>query len=333
LLALPWRRRKRYHGFLITNSGELSDDKPARYVGGDVIEAQPRAAGALTLVHGGDSCDLFPLVGGSIGGWTVQGQAMLRAASAASVAARDPFGMSSFPLVPYSNRIANGGFKWGGRLITMARNFPPEPHAIHGVGFQRPWQVHSRSGDSAVLTLSHQGDANWPWAFEASQHITIAERTLTLHLSAVNLAAHPAPLAFGHHPYFPQAHATLAFRAHGVWLMGDDGLPSEVVKPGTKFDYSHARAVEGQDLDHCFTGCSGPAYIEWAGQPLALEIKRSRELTCAVVYIRSGAHAFCFEPVPHINNALNLPGQEPAMPIVAPGESFHASIRLRAVTR
>ena len=297
-----------------------------------MIDPQQRAAGALTLVHGADSCDLLPLVGGGIGGWTVQGQAMLRAASAASVAARDPFGMASFPLVPYSNRIGNGRFEWGERLVTLAGNFPPEPHAIHGVGFQRPWQVHSRSADSALLTLAHQADANWPWAFEASQHITLGERTLTLHLSATNLAAHPAPLAFGHHPYFPQARATLTFRAHGVWLVGDDGLPNEVVKTGGKFDYCHARAVEGQDIDNCFTGCSGPAYIEWAGQPLALEIKRSRELSCAVVYIRSGAHAFCFEPVPHINNALNLRGHEPGMPIVAPGESFRASVRLRAVT-
>ena len=115
-----------------------------------MIEQQQRAADALTLVHGGDRCDLYPQVGGSIGGWTVQGQAMLRTASAASVASLDPFGMASFPLVPYSNRIGNGEFEWGDNIVTLARNFPPEPHAIHGVGFQRPWQVHSRSGNSAV---------------------------------------------------------------------------------------------------------------------------------------------------------------------------------------
>jgi galactose mutarotase-like enzyme len=46
-----------------------------------------------------------------------------------------------------------------------------------------------------------------------------------------------------------------------------------------------------------------------------------------------GADGFCFEPVPHINNALNLVDREPAMPIVAPGKAFNASVRFRAVAR
>jgi aldose 1-epimerase len=56
-------------------------------------------------------------------------------------------------------------------------------------------------------------------------------------------------------------------------------------------------------------------------------------LPSAVVCIRSGEAGFCFEPVPHINNALNLRESEPAMPILAPGDTFKASIRFRAVAR
>jgi aldose 1-epimerase len=296
-----------------------------------VTEQSEPQSGAFTLVHGTDHCELLPNVGGSIGGWTVQGQPMLRPASADRIAARDAFGMGSFPLVPYSNRIANGRFEWDGNIVTLARNFPPEPHAIHGVGFQRPWHVQERSADSALLALHHRPDASWPWSFEASQRITIADGILTLHLSAINLEPHPVPLAFGHHPYFPQPGAYLSFRAQRVWLIGEDGLPSLSVKPTGKFDYGQATPVEPGDVDHCFTGWSGPAYISWREKPLALEIKHSRELSSAVVYIRNKAEGFCFEPVPHINNALNMRGQEPAMPIVAPGETFGASIRFRAV--
>jgi aldose 1-epimerase len=289
-------------------------------------------ADALTLVHGADRCELLPHIGGSLARWTVQGQEMLRAASAASIEAKDPFGMASFPLVPYSNRIGNGTFEWEGKTIRLARNFPPEPHAIHGVGFQRPWQVQEHSSDSALLALTHQPDANWPWPFEARQRITLSDGVLTLHLNAVNLAPHPAPLAFGHHPYFPQKGAFLAFRAQAVWLVGSDGLPSERVRPFGKFDYALAKPVEHAEVDHCFTGWSAPAYITWPEKSLALEIKHSRELPSAVVFIRNGKDGFCFEPVPHINNSLNMPGQEPAIPIVAPGESFSASVRFRAVT-
>jgi aldose 1-epimerase len=54
-------------------------------------------------------------------------------------------------------------------------------------------------------------------------------------------------------------------------------------------------------------------------------------MTAAVVYERKGGNAFCFEPVPHINNALNRPGDLPAMPKVQPGKSFTGIIRLTAV--
>jgi aldose 1-epimerase len=288
-------------------------------------------AEALTLTHGADRCDLVPRACGSITGWTVEGQPMLRTASAVSIAARDPFGMASFPLVPFSNRIGNGTFEWDGKFITLPRNFPPEPHAVHGVGFARPWRCIARTSDSALLTLIHQPDADWPWAFEARQRITIAQRELKLDLTAVNLAPRAVPLAFGHHPYFPKAGARLSFHARGVWLVGDDGLPSERVKPFGKFDFSRPTCVEGSEIDHCFTGWTGPARVEWPDKPWALEISGSPALPSAVVFIRNGDDGFCFEPVPHINNALNLPDREPAMPVVAPGKSFCACIRLRAV--
>jgi aldose 1-epimerase len=301
-------------------------------VGRQVRNLWERDAG-LSLVHGSDTCELYPQIGGSIGDWTVQGQQMLRSASPASIEARDPFGMASFPLVPYCNRIGNGTFVWDGNLIALAPNFPPEPHAIHGVGFQRVWQVQARSTDWALLALHHQPDADWPWPFAARQLIEIADGVLTLHLSAINLAPHPAPLAFGHHPYFSQSGAHLTFRAQSVWLAGDDGLPSGQVAPFGKFDFCEATPVQSRDVDNCFTGLSEPAYITWQERPLALRINHGPELGGAVVYIRGGAEGFCFEPVPHIINALNLQGHEPAMPIVAPGETISAQIHFCAVTR
>jgi aldose 1-epimerase len=298
-----------------------------------VIDEREVGVEAFSLVCGTDRCEILPLLGGSIAAWTVDGQPMLRTASPAGIAARNPFEMASFPLVPYSNRIGNGTFDWNGKIFTLARNFPPEPHAIHGVGFERTWQVHGGSGDSVLLKLIHQPDAGWPWPFEARQRITLAERELTLDMTAINLASRPVPLAFGHHPYFPQRGASLSFRARGLWLVGDDGLPSERVKTGGRFDFSQPKSVEGCAIDHCFTGWTGPACISWLDKPFALEITGSWTLPCAVVYIKQGAEGFCFEPVPHINNALNLHDREPAIPVIAPGETFRASIRFRAIRR
>jgi aldose 1-epimerase len=297
-----------------------------------VILDQP-ATETLTLTRGAARCDILPHVGGSIGAWSVNGQEMLRTASEPDIAVRDPYATAGFPLVPYSNRIGQGSFEWRGKAVTLARNFPPEPHAIHGVGFERPWQVQSRSSDSTLLSLRHRPDAAWPWAFDARQRITLTDDLLILEFDVMNVESQPVPLAFGHHPYFPRDGARLTFHAQGVWLTGDDGLPCELVQPAGQFDFSKGSAVENADIDHCFTGWNGLAIIAWPDRPQALGITASRELSSAVVYIRRKRDAFCFEPVAHINNALNRGDSESAMPVIEPGESFEASIRFRAMRR
>ena len=297
-----------------------------------MILDQP-ATETLTLSRGAARCDILPQVGGSIGAWSVNGQEMLRTAGGSDIAARDPYATAGFPLVPYSNRIGQGSFEWRGQRITLARNFLPEPHAIHGVGFERPWQVQTRSSDSVLLSLRHRPDAAWPWAFDARQRITLTDDLLILEFDVMNVESQPVPLAFGFHPYFPRNGARLTFHAQGVWLTGDDALPCEQVQPAGQFDFSKGLAVENADIDNCFTGWSGLAIIEWPDKPQALGITASRELSSAVVYIRRELDAFCFEPVAHVNNALNRGDPESAMPVIEPGESFEASIRFRAIRR
>jgi aldose 1-epimerase len=276
---------------------------------------------------------LLPRLGGSIGSWSVENQDMLRPASHSGVQMRTPYETAGFPLVPYSNRIGHGSFEWGGKQLALARNFPPEPHAIHGVGFERPWLVQSRDDASAILTLKHRPDGSWPWAFEARQRITLTDDLLSLELTALNMESHAVPLAFGHHPYFPREGARLTFRAQGVWLAGDDGLPGELSKPSDDFDFSDGKSVEQVEIDHCFTGWDGTAVVMWPDRPHALGITASRQLSNAVVYSRRGLDAFCFEPVPHSSNALNRKDRMSAMPVIASGERFEASIRFRAIRR
>ena len=276
-------------------------------------------------------CVLLPELGGAIGSWTVDGQDMLRAASAEAMAAGTMLGLASFPLVPYSNRIGHAEFFRDGQAIRLTPNFAPEPHAIHGVGWRRRWTVTAQSEDSATLTLVHAGDGDWPWPFEASQRVTVSAHGLTLALGVRNLATEAVPLAIGHHPYFDAADATMAFRADAVWMAGPDALPTTPLVPDGQFDFGTPAPVQGRDIDHCYAGVAGPARIGWSGRPLALEIASTPQLEAAVVYVPPGGDAFCFEPVPHINNALNLPGHAPAMPVIAPGDAFETTITLTAI--
>ena len=281
----------------------------------------------LTITAGDNLCTLSPATGGSLTSWHVSGQPMLRTATTSA----NPLDMASFPLVPYSNRIGGATFEWAGSQIKLARNFLPERHAIHGVGWARAWAVESQTSHRVSLTLTHPGDEDWPWPFEARQNISVNARELLLNLSATNLANQAVPLAFGHHPYFDQVGASLRFNAAHVWMADDDNLPSTVKEVSGQLDFSATAGVEGRAIDYCYTGVSGDAHIEWTDRPLALDVIST--LPAAVVYIPLGGAAFCFEPVPHINNALNLSGGEPAMATIEPGCAFETSILFRVVPK
>jgi aldose 1-epimerase len=283
----------------------------------------------LVSIRVGDSiCTLCPALGGSIIGWSINNQEMLRHADAAAIASGEPLSLASFPLVPFSNRIGYARFTWEGRQIEIARNFAPEPHAIHGVGWKDAWEIVDKGDRHIVLHLHHEADARWPWSFAATQSYHLENGSLTIKLSAANLANEPAPLAFGHHPYFDQEHASLSFVASGVLMNGVDALPTDEVSPEGQFDFRGGGDVHGRDIDHCYAGWDGRARISWAGRPLALEI--TADMKAAVVYIPKDGSAFCFEPVPHINNAINRPQDLPNMRTISPGASLTNTICLTA---
>ena len=283
----------------------------------------------ITFKAGAAECVLCPDVGGSFVSWSIDGQAMLRRADDAAIASGDPLQFASFPLVPFSNRIAKGKLDWQGVRIEIDPNFAPEPHAIHGVGWKMPWEVSELSETHCILSFNHKADSRWPWPFSATQTFTLSEYTLELALEAVNLCDKPRPLAFGYHPYFDQSSAYLTFDAERVFMSDTDGLPTDSVAPTGALDFSKGERVEGHDIDHCYAGWNGKARIVWQDRALGLVVTSS--MPAAVVYIPPGGNAFCFEPVPHINNALNRPGDEPTMPVIQPGRSYRSTIKMTAI--
>lgn len=283
----------------------------------------------LELFAGESRCTILPELGGSLAGWSVAGQALLRRSTAADIANGDRRRLAAFPLVPYSNRIGHGQFAFEGETFRLPHNLPPEPHAIHGTGWEDPWAVTALSASAVTLNLVHHGDDRWPWAFAARQEIAVTPHGLTLALTATSLADKPVPLAFGHHPYFDSDGAMLRFRAGRVWLNDTNMLPIKLIECTDSFDFSTATSVAARQIDHCFSGWDGLARITWADRPLAVELVT--DLPAAVVYLPAGGDRFCFEPVPHSNNALNRADAVPPVPIIAPGDSFTARVVFSAV--
>lgn len=269
-------------------------------------------AGALTLT-------LRPDVGGSIAGFWHRDHPVLRSADAASLARARSSGC--YPLVPYSNRIGHCRFPWGGQERTTQPNFEGSPHSLHGVGFTRPWHVVKHDQREAELLLSHAADAEWPFAFEATQFVSLDEQGLSLRLSVTNRADEPAPMGLGWHPYFPKrSRSRLHAEVSGRWDTDDTRLPvRHVPQHSIDADIAHL------DYDHCFTGWQGTAKLR--DEHFSLRLTSS--LTHLVVYTPPLQDFYAVEPVSHANNALNMPEPEAhGVMTLAPGATASAWMKL-----
>lgn len=269
-------------------------------------------AGALRLA-------LRPDLGGCIAGLWHRETPILRSVEPVELATAWPSGC--YPLVPYSNRIGYARFRWKGHDFTTRPNFGESPHSIHGVGWMRPWERVSSSAVEVVLRYRHAADADWPFAFEASQYFTLTPQSLHVEMVVTNLAEVAQPVGLGWHPYFPKrARSRLHIELAERWDGDATGLPvRKVAQPGIDAGVAHLA------FDNCFDGWHGAARIR--DERFSLQLSSS--LDRLVVYTPPEKDYFCVEPVSHVSNAIHM--ADPlahGLRSVAPGESTSAWMQL-----
>lgn len=241
----------------------------------------------------------------------------------------EPNWLACYPLLPWSNRIAHGGFFYAGRRIALALNRKDDAYPIHGSAWQRRWTVSQHEADIAVLALEES--APGAYTYQASLEYRLEDDTLGVDLRVTNTGTFTLPFGIGLHPFFPlHGGARLHAPAASVWLNdGRDPLPVRREAVPAAWDFSSVRWLPEGGLNHAFNGWTGQAAIEWPAQALRLHIEA--EADCYVLYVPDGEDFFCFEPVDHPINAVHLPGGAIAngMTELMPGESLERTFAFR----
>lgn len=214
---------------------------------------------------------------------------------------RDPNRLAMYPLVPWSNRIAAGGFDWRGRHYALAANLAGEPLPIHGDGWQRPWQIESRKADE--LRLSLRSTEQPPFDYRAELTYRLEGESLAVALAVTHLGEVPAPYGLGLHPWFPRsAGVRLEASAEGVWEVDARQLPREWrrLAEGEAWDFARGAGLPEGKIDNLFTGWDGRALLRWPERGLALAVEAEPQGSRYLVYSPGGeADFFCFEPIDH----------------------------------
>ena len=282
----------------------------------------------IQLTSGDLELDLDAAKGGTVLALRFKAQNLLRPAIAGST---DPRDRAAFPLVPFAGRIARGRFNVAGRAIQLRKNLPPEPHAIHGHGWQSMWQITEQSALSARLELHHSAD-DWPWSYRATQHFELHNNALSLKLTLTNRADEPMPAGLGWHPYFPKQGACLSVPMQAFWPNNDELVSLNPTQPEWLSALAEDIRVEQLSLDNAFTAASQVSAIRWPSSGLQLQMQASSSLGYLTLYTPKGEPFFCVEPISHAPNCLNsdLDSAVTGKKYLEPGATLEAKIVLSA---
>lgn len=244
---------------------------------------------------------------------------------------------ASFTLIPFSNRVRDAKFVFGGREIVLRPN-TKDGLAQHGDVRNRPWHAE-RVGDTHLrCTFDSRdfADVNWPWAFTAGIEYRLHGPHLDMTLTLTNEDASDMPAGMGLHPYFarvqpdlPGVDPTLAVGAELIYDTDERVLTVGAARElCPDEDYRAPTPVGSREINTTYTAWDGVARLDWGARALTLT---ADNVYSHLVVFTAPDGSLALEPVSHATDAFNLaaqgvPGVD--MRVLSPGQTLAGTVRL-----
>lgn len=199
-----------------------------------------------------------------------------------------------YPMLPWAGRLRRGEFHFDGNQYRLPTTLGA--HAIHGIGFLRPWRIEAHGATRCRLSLALPEDGHWPFGGVAVQKIQLQDDTLLLTLS-LQATHRPMPMpVLGWHPWFRKPRR-LAFDPEAMYPRDREGIATLPLVPPSPAPW-----------DDCFINVA-PVRMRGATGELVLD-SDSRHW---VVYDQPH-HATCVEPQTGPPDAFNLQPEARLLP-------------------
>lgn len=109
-------------------------------------------------------------------------------------------------LVPFPNRIRGGSYDFNGEHYQLPINFPGEGHAIHGLMYDKSFEIITTNlTEKGLFTVRYIYDGHaegFPFPCAVSYTFSLVESNFSCDISVKNSGEKILPLGVGWHPYF-----------------------------------------------------------------------------------------------------------------------------------
>jgi aldose 1-epimerase len=229
-----------------------------------------------------------------------------------------------YPMVPWAGRLSHGRIPTNDGEVRLDPNLPPS--AIHGLGFDKSWELVERSETAVTMRCELRG-LGWPFGGRARQTLRMGTNRLELELH-VGGYTRAGPAGLGWHPWFTRPSTgdiELRVDSSEVLVLDADMAPTgEVRRVTPKEDLRSGPPLGDRRLDHVYVHAKGPAVVRWPDLELRIDYDESMQ----TVVVHTPSEGVCVEPQTMWPNAPLLAAagvRDTGMRTLEPGETLRAT--------
>jgi len=197
-----------------------------------------------------------------------------------------------YAMVPWAGRLGSGRIPTKDGEVRLEPNLPPS--AIHGLGFDKPWEIVERNETAVTLTCELRG-LGWPFGGRARQTLSLGVGRLELELE-VGGYTKTGPAGIGWHPWFTrpaQGDLEVCVGASRVLVLDADLVPTGQIRQVTPTeDLRSCPPLGDRRLDHVYVRTVGPAIVRWPD----LELRIVHDATVQTLVVHTPPEGICVEP-------------------------------------
>ena len=248
---------------------------------------------------------------------------------------QEPRDYQGVQLAPWPNRIADGSYIFDGQTHQLPINEPDRNTALHGLAFDKLWELVDHDESSVTLQVVIEPEPGWPFTLAVQIRHGLSAEGLTVDVTAANQGSDGLPFGYGVHPYFafPLDELTLGLPfATELKVDPDRLLPIELIDVPGEHNYQAPRPLGEVVFDTAFTDPLTPRWeVTLTSSSHTVFVWGDSTTPWVQVFTTPDRDAIAVEPMTCGPDAFNQGPTHEGRIVLAPGESTTCRWGVRAV--